>query len=156
MNEELQSTNDELQQINDTLNSRSDELKRATLLVSSVVRSLGDAVAVVDTDLRVLVWSPGAEELWGLRADEAIGCRLASLDIGLPVGELLARAQRMLEAEAEPGDGRGDGVTLDGVNRRGRPARLNVEFSRLHADDMSPHGVIMVMNLLRQDQQERD
>ncbi|MEU4403834.1 CheR family methyltransferase [Streptosporangium sp. NPDC023963] len=153
MNEELQSTNDELQQINDTLNSRSDELKRATLLVSSVVRSLGDAVAVIDTDMRVLVWSPGAEELWGLRADEAIGCRLASLDIGLPVGELLTRAQRILETGPEPGNGRGDGVILDSVNRRGRPARLNVELSRLHTDDMSPHGVIMVMNLL---QQERD
>ncbi|WP_440070145.1 CheR family methyltransferase [Streptosporangium sp. OZ121] len=150
MNEELQSTNDELQQINDTLNSRSDELKRATLLVSSVVRSLGDAVAVIDTDMRVLVWSPGAEELWGLRADEAIGCRLASLDIGLPVGELLTRAQRMLEAGPEPGNGRADAVTLDGVNRRGRPARLNVELSLLHTDDMSPHGVIMVMNLLQQ------
>ncbi|GAA4199879.1 PAS domain S-box protein [Streptosporangium oxazolinicum] len=153
MNEELQSTNDELQQINETLNSRSDELRRATALVSSVVRSLGDAVAVVDTDLRVLVWSPGAEELWGLRADEAIGCRLASLDIGLPVGEILVRAQRMLDTGAKPGDGRDDGVTLDGVNRRGRPARLNVELSRLHTDDMSPHGVIMVMNLLQQEQE---
>ncbi|WP_326646999.1 PAS domain-containing protein [Streptosporangium sp. NBC_01755] len=148
MNEELQSTNDELQQINDTLNSCSDELKRATDLVSSVVRSLGDAVAVVDTDLRVLVWSPGAEELWGLRTDEALGCRLASLDIGLPVGEILAQVQRMLDAEPGPGNDRGDSVTLDGVNRRGRPTRLRVDLSRLHTDDMSPDGVIMVMNLL--------
>ncbi|MFS1300231.1 CheR family methyltransferase [Streptosporangium longisporum] len=155
MNEELQSTNDELQQINDTLNARSEELRRATVLVSSVVRSLGDAVAVVDTELRVLVWSPGAEELWGLRADEAIGCRLAALDIGLPVEEILSRMQRTLEETPVPGNGNGNGrpetVVLDGVNRRGRPARIGVVLSPLSTDDQAPHGVIMVMNLLRQE-----
>ncbi|MGC5011516.1 CheR family methyltransferase [Streptosporangium sp. DT93] len=151
MNEELQSTNDELQQINDTLNARSDELRRATVLVSSVVRSLGDAVAVVDTELRVLVWSPGAEELWGLRADEAIGCRLAALDIGLPFEEILSRMQTTMQEGAASGNGHRETVVVDGVNRRGRPARIGVELSPLHADDQEPHGVIMVMNLLPQD-----
>ncbi|MFI6510017.1 CheR family methyltransferase [Streptosporangium sp. NPDC050855] len=153
MNEELQSTNDELQQINDTLNARSDELRRATVLVSSVVRSLGDAVAVVDTELRVLVWSPGAEELWGLRADEAIGCRLAALDIGLPLEGILSQVQRTLDETPATGNGNGrrEAVVLDGVNRRGRPARIGVVLSPLCTDDQAPHGVIMVMNLLPQE-----
>ncbi|GAA3418990.1 CheR family methyltransferase [Streptosporangium vulgare] len=119
MNEELQSTNDELQQINDTLNSRSDELKRATLLVSSVVRSLGDAVAVVDTDLRVLVWSPGAEELWG--APRRRGDRLPA---GLP--------RHRPSRRGAPGQGAAD---AGGGGRAGRRPRR-----RRHPGRREPEG----------------
>jgi two-component system, chemotaxis family, CheB/CheR fusion protein len=73
MNEELQSTNDELQLINDVLRLRGEELDTTKAFAASTLRSLGSAVVVVDTDLRVYVWGPGAEDLWGLRADEANG-----------------------------------------------------------------------------------
>ncbi|MGW5260329.1 CheR family methyltransferase [Microbispora sp. NPDC004025] len=145
MNEELQSSNDELQQINETLNVRTRELDRANQFVASVVRSLGDVVVVVDRDLRVLLWSPGAEELWGLRADEADGRDLPSLDIGLPLDPLLPVARRVLDG-APAADGQGDAVSVEALNRRGRPVRLAVTLAPLHEDDASVQGLILVMS----------
>jgi two-component system, chemotaxis family, CheB/CheR fusion protein len=71
MNEELQSTNDELQTINDELRGRTEELDQTNSFLGSVLRSLGNAVIVLNDDLKVRVWSPGAEDLWGLRPEEA-------------------------------------------------------------------------------------
>jgi two-component system CheB/CheR fusion protein len=147
MNEELQSTNDELQQINDALSTRSVELGQANQFVSAVVRSLGDAVIVLDTDLRVMVWSPGAEELWGVRPDEAVGDVLTSLDIGLPVDSLVPHVRSAFDGQK---DGSADGVVLNAVNRRGRPTPLSVRFSHLRKEDDSVHGLIMVMDVLDQ------
>ncbi|WP_157244947.1 CheR family methyltransferase [Nonomuraea typhae] len=147
MNEELHSTNDELQQLNDELNARSHELDRANEFVSSMVRSLGDAVAVVDSELRVLVWSPGAEELWGARADESTGRPLGDLDIGLPYDALAPHLHVLLADGSDPRDWP-DGVVLDAVNRRGKATRLAVEFSRLRMEDNKVVGIIMVMDIL--------
>ncbi|MGI5156547.1 CheR family methyltransferase [Microbispora sp. CA-102843] len=145
MNEELQSSNDELQQINETLNARTLELDRANQFVASVVRSLGDVVVVVDRDLRVLLWSPAAEELWGLRADEAHGCALPSLDIGLPLDPLLPVMRLVLDGEPAAA-GQGDPASVEAVNRRGRPVRLAVTLAPLHEDDASVQGLILVMS----------
>jgi two-component system CheB/CheR fusion protein len=64
MNEEMQSTNDELQTINDELAQRTAELHQLTEFLESIWAGLGGAVAVLDPDLRVLVWNHGFEELW--------------------------------------------------------------------------------------------
>ncbi|MGW3352077.1 CheR family methyltransferase [Nonomuraea rubra] len=150
MNEELQSTNDELQHINDALTARTIELDDVNSFVSSVVRSLGDAVVVLDGDLRVVVWGPGAEELWGVRSDEAVGEPLSGLDIGLPLELLLPRLRTALADGSSPLS-TVDGLVLDAVNRRGRPAPLTVQLSHLRTEDDAVHGLIMVMNVLNAD-----
>jgi len=104
MNEELQSSNDELQAINDVLRVRTEQLDAANGFLGSVLRSFGSAVIVVNEDLRVRVWSPGAEELWGLRSYEAEGRHLLTLDIGLPVQQIVPLLQRMLTERAEGGE----------------------------------------------------
>ncbi|SEG98273.1 two-component system, chemotaxis family, CheB/CheR fusion protein [Nonomuraea solani] len=147
MNEELQSTNDELQHINDALTARTIELDEVNRFVSSVVRSLGDAVVVLDDELRVVVWSPGAEDLWGVRADEAVGQTLAALDIGLPLDSLAPRLRAALADGSNPLEVM-EGLVLDAVNRRGRPAPLTVQLSHLRTEDNAIHGLIMVMNVL--------
>src|SRR5919198_5163724 len=53
-----------------------------------VAVTVGQGVVVVDRELRVRVWNPQAEELWGLRSDEVLGKQFTNLDIGLPVGDL--------------------------------------------------------------------
>ena len=139
MNEELQSTNDELQATNDVLRLRSGELDEVNGFLSSVLRSLGNAVVVATTDLRVKVWSPGAEDLWGVRADEAEGMFLSDLDIGMPVGEITPLLRHTLAGQ--PGS-----TEVAGMNRRGRPLKMEVQ-SRLLADaEGSPQGVILVLN----------
>ncbi|MEV0379261.1 CheR family methyltransferase [Nonomuraea sp. NPDC050643] len=147
MNEELQSTNDELQHINDALTTRTIELDDANRFVSSVVRSLGDAVVVLNDDLRVIVWSSGAEELWGVRGDEAVGETLAALDIGLPLDSLTPRLRAAL-ANGSDSLEQMEGLVIDAVNRRGRPAPLTVHLSHLRTEHDTVIGLIMIMNVL--------
>src|SRR6266496_2968407 len=141
MNEELQSTNDELQAMNDVLRVRTEELDSTNGFLASVLCSLGNAVIVVNEDMRVRVWSPGAEDLWGLRTDEAEGRHLLALDIGLPVQQIVPVLQRMLSDKVAISE-----TTVDAVNRRGRAVRLQVACRLLRGEDGMAHGVIMVMN----------
>jgi two-component system, chemotaxis family, CheB/CheR fusion protein len=140
-NEELQSTNAELQAINDVLRMRTEELDAANGFFGSVLRSLGNAVIVVNEDTRVRVWSPGAEELWGLRADEAEGRHLLTLDIGLPVQRVVPMLQQMLTGKAESSE-----TIVEALNRRARTVRLRVGCSLLRGEDGTNHGVILVMD----------
>ena len=101
MNEELQSTNEELQTINDELRQRSDELNTVNAFLESILTSLRGGVVVVDQELKVLVWNDKADELWGLRADEAVGRNLLGLDIGLPVERLKQPMRDCLNGEPQ-------------------------------------------------------
>ena len=65
MNEELQSTNEELQTINDELAQRTAELNQVNEFLESIWASLGGAVAVLDPELRVLVWNHGTRTCGG-------------------------------------------------------------------------------------------
>ena len=83
MNEELQSTNEELETINDELRDRTSELNRVNGFLEAMLTSLAVGVAVVDREQRVQVWNQHAEDLWGLRRDEALDRPLLALDVGL-------------------------------------------------------------------------
>ena len=147
MNEELQSTNDELQMINDVLRLRSEELDATKAFLSSALRSLGSAVVVVDNDLRVKVWGPGAEDLWGLRPEEATGRPFAELDIGLPVQRIIPVLQQTLAGRPATAEAK-----VEGMNRRGRPVSMLVQCRLLQGDDGAHQGVIAVMNEASQEQ----
>jgi two-component system CheB/CheR fusion protein len=141
MNEELQSTNDELQEINDAMRARTEELNTTNAFLASVLQSLGTAVMVVDEELRITVWSSGAEELWGLRAHEAQGRHLLALDIGLPVNDVAPLVQRILQEQSP------DKLSteIEAINRRGRRVRLRIDSSVLLEDGVIS-GVILVAN----------
>ena len=100
MNEELQSTNEELETINDELRERTGELNQVNEFLESILTSLGVGVAVLDQQQRVQIWNLRAEDLWGLRADEALDSQFLSLDIGLP-SERLAPALRAVLGRRE-------------------------------------------------------
>ncbi|HEY4462457.1 MAG TPA: CheR family methyltransferase [Streptosporangiaceae bacterium] len=142
MNEELQSTNDELQTINDELRRRTEELDQTNGFLGSVLRSVGSAVIVLTDDLRVTVWSPGAEDMWGVRPEEAEGKSLGSLDIGLPAGEITPELRRLL---SPAGDGAAT-LHLTAVNRRGKTVDLRIAASRLHSEEGLTRGVILVID----------
>jgi two-component system, chemotaxis family, CheB/CheR fusion protein len=116
MNEELQSTNVELETINDELRDRTSELNRVNDFLEAILTSLGVGVAVIDRQQRVQVWNQHAEELWGIRRDEAVDHHLLSLDIGLPVEKLAATLRAVLGGASER-----EQAVLEAVNRRGRP-----------------------------------
>jgi two-component system, chemotaxis family, CheB/CheR fusion protein len=114
-NEELQSTNEELETMNEELQHRSTELNTLNLYLESIMASFRGGVTVVDHEMRVQLWNTGAEDLWGLRAEETIGQYFLNLDIGLPMAELRDAIRNVLS-----GKSRNELVTLNAVNRRGK------------------------------------
>ena len=138
MNEELQSTNDELQTINEQLRDRTTDLNEANSFLNAIVSSLGGAVAVLDDEMRVRLWSSQAADLWGLRPDEVAEHTLTSLDIGLPVTEVAAPIRRVI------GDGSdGEWIDVVGHDRRGRKVTMRVRVSPLLAGDGANGGAIV-------------
>jgi two-component system CheB/CheR fusion protein len=139
-NEELQSTNDALQAINDELHDRTGDLNQAKQFLETILTGLRAGVAVLDPEMRVLVWNRCAEDLWGLRRDEIVGQHFFSLDIGLPTQKLRPLIRRTLAGETGPQE-----IVLAAVNRRGRPVRVRVAGSTLKGADGSPSGAILLM-----------
>ena len=142
MNEELQSTNEELQTINDELRQRSESLNELSTFLESMFTSLRSGVAVLDRDLRVLVWNRQAEELWGVRSAEVEHMNFFSLDIGLPL-EQTAQAIRASLAGTLPTFE----ALLPAVNRRGRAILCRTTIYPLVArGNDKPRGVIVLMD----------
>lgn len=140
MNEELQSTNEELQSMNDELRHRGDDLDSANSFLQSVLTSLKSGVVVVDRELKVLAWNEQAQELWGLRESEVSGQHFLNLDIGLPVEQLKPAIRGCLNGESAT-----DIVTLDAINRRGKPIRCGVTCTPLRGGDEGLRGAILMM-----------
>jgi two-component system CheB/CheR fusion protein len=140
INEELQSTNDELQNINDQLRDSTAQLDDANGFLEAVLTSLRAGVAVLNRDLQIQAWNRRAEELWGLRREEAIGEHFLNLDIGLPTEKL----RPMIRQALADGGTRG-AVELEAVNRRGRQIRVRIECTALANGERAVSGVVLVM-----------
>jgi two-component system CheB/CheR fusion protein len=146
MNEELQSTNEELETINTELRQRTDELNDSAAFLTSIPSGLRAGVAVIDRDLKVLVWNERAVDLWGVRADEVQGRHLLNLDIGLPLSDLRQPIRACLAGET-----RFQQVEVDATNRRGRPIRCTVTCTPL---DSAPGGGVRGVIILMGSQDE--
>ena len=145
MNEELQSSNEELETINDELRDRTGELNVVNDFLESILTSLTLGVAVLDGQQRVQVWNSRAEDLWGLRPDEALENHFLSLDIGLPSEQLAASLRSVLAGTSER-----EVRELDAVNRRGRPIVVVATVLPLRAalsvDGDGVRGAIVMMD----------
>ncbi|WP_432967315.1 CheR family methyltransferase [Dactylosporangium sp. CA-233914] len=140
MNEELQSTNDELQSINDELRERTAELNDANAFMEAILTSMQASVVVLDRELHILVWNRRAEDLWGLRADEAVGQHLLNLDIGLSTAQLRPAIREVLAGRSER-----ESSERAAVNRRGRTIDLRVVCTPLTSETAGIIGAILVM-----------
>ena len=122
---------------NDELRERTSELDHARGFLEAILTSLRAGVAVLNRDMHVQVWNRRAEDLWGLRPDEAVGQHLLNLDIGLPTERLRPMIRRVLSGEADSIETR-----VTAVNRRGRTVELRVVTSALNGSS----GAILVMD----------
>ncbi len=142
MNEELQSTNAELQTMNDELRERTLQADQASAFLRSIMASVDAGVVVIDRNFKVLLWNECAEDLWGLRPEEAEEQNLLELDIGLPVQDLVAPLQRALvensEAEIET-------TELKAINRRGKTICVHVTPTRRLGTDGEVAGLVLLM-----------
>ena len=144
MNEELQSMNDELQFSNTALRDRQDEIERLNQFMTSVLGSMNSGIVVVGADLQIRAWNTRAEQLWGVRMDEALGQHLMNLDIGLPVEQIRQPLRAHLaEDELEPSM-----ILLDAVNRRGRQIRVRVTLTRIHDNGDARAAAMLVMDVV--------
>lgn len=142
MNEELQSTNDELQTINDELRERTDQLNDANGFLASVLTGLQAGVAVLDRDMHIQVWNRPAEDLWGLRSEEAVGQHFLNLDIGLAVERLRAQVRR-----AVSDGGNGFELVMSAINRFGHEVDVRVVGSALRRGG-EVRGAILLMDVV--------
>jgi two-component system CheB/CheR fusion protein len=140
MNEELQATNEELETLNDELRVRSSDLDESNLFLEAILAGLDRGMIVLDSDLRVRVWNSAAERQWGLRASEVIQEPLLELDVGLPVSALGSVLLSVLT-----GAGETDKLTIDAINRLGRPVRCTVTCSPLCDAEGRRRGVIVAI-----------
>ncbi|MBE9010104.1 PAS domain-containing protein [Pseudanabaenaceae cyanobacterium LEGE 13415] len=141
MNEELQSTNEELQTVNAELQRRSEELNQSNSFLEWILRSLKGGVVVVDRDIRIQIWNHKAEDLWGIRSEEAIDQNFLNLDIGLPVEQLRQPIRECLLGLSETAIE----VMLAAINRRGRSIDCYVTSTPLMSSEGSIQGVILLM-----------
>jgi two-component system CheB/CheR fusion protein len=140
INEELQSTNEELETLNDELRRRSDELHQVNHLTETIFANLPSAVVVLDRDQLVKVWSQRAEDLWGLRSDEALGQHFMNLDIGLPTEQLKQPIRACLS-----GDATSQTALVTATNRRGKSIPCKVTCLPLRSTLDIISGIIVVM-----------
>jgi two-component system, chemotaxis family, CheB/CheR fusion protein len=140
MNEELQSTNEELETINTELRQRGEDLNHANALLKSILGGVRVGVAVIDQDLRVMLWNDRAEDLWGLRSDEVRGRHFMDLDIGLPVERLRQAIRACLSGESPQ-----ERVVLEARDRKGRDVRCEVVCTPLPSPEREIRGAILLM-----------
>jgi two-component system CheB/CheR fusion protein len=140
-NEELQSTNEEMQTVNDELRERTGHVDEVNAFLESVLAGLRTAVAVVDEDLRVLVWSARSEQLWGLRAFEVEGRALEGLGGGVPADRLVVCARQVLLTGAAT-----DPDSVVAVHRLGQSILVRTTGSPLHDRAGKVRGAILTMD----------
>jgi PAS domain S-box-containing protein len=137
MNEELHSTNEELEALNTELHQRTTEWSTTNSILQSMLAGLRVGVAVVDRDLTILLWNHGAEELWGLRADEVRGQSLSNADLGLP-------AEQLQIAGFLAGPVQRKEMTFD-ANCRGRAVRCRITCTPFLGPGGGRAGAVLVM-----------
>jgi two-component system CheB/CheR fusion protein len=120
-NEELHSANEELETIHQELQSMMTNVNERHQFLQSVLSSMKSAVIALDDQLRVTVWNERAEDLWGLRIDEALGVKFTELDIGLLLQESDIRACDERQSHH---------MIVKALNRRGREIQCEVCISR--------------------------
>ena len=135
MNEELQSTNEELEAVNVETRERSGELDRVNAFLETILSSLGKGVVVLDRDMVIQAWNRTSEDLWGVRADEAVGTHFMNLDIGLPVDQLRNHIRDCLSGSSQTK------VIVPARNRRGREIECEITCLPLE----TPDGVAVIL-----------
>ena len=136
-NEELQSGNEELETMNEEMQIRTSELDETRTFLQGVLGSIAAGVVVVDANFKIRSWNRGAEEMWGLRADEVVNKPFFQLEFGLPTGELHAVARQSLDTGRPQAP-----VRLLAINRKGHTINCAVTCSPLESRG---RGVVLLM-----------
>jgi two-component system CheB/CheR fusion protein len=97
-------------------------------------------VIVLDSSLTVQTWNDNAQELWGVRTDEAVGMYLFNREFGLPSVVVTPLLRAVLN-----GPHATRRLSVDASNRHGRPVTLHVTVTALLSRG-DPNGVLVVVD----------
>jgi two-component system, chemotaxis family, CheB/CheR fusion protein len=147
-NEELQSGNEELETMNEEMRLRTAELDEVRIFLEGVLSSVAAGVVVLDAELLVRSWNRGAEELWGLRADEVRNQAFFNLDFGLPTAYVRDMVQECLASGKRTGP-----VQVAAINRIGRSITCTVLCSPLkgRGGQRDSDGAVLLMEEVYED-----
>ncbi|GAA3454107.1 PAS domain-containing protein [Dactylosporangium matsuzakiense] len=126
------------------LRERTAELNDANSFMEAILTSLQAGVVVLDREMHILVWNRRCEDLWGLRADEAVGQHFLNLDVGLSTGQLRPAIRDVLTGRSEREESE-----QTAVNRRGRTVELRVVCTPLTSEASGVIGAILVRRWAR-------
>ena len=95
-NEELQATNEELTTINEELQVKSAELSESNATLENLQESLSLALVVVDTELRLVRFTPEAVRIFGILASD-IGRSITALPTHVKLGALKQKITKVIK-----------------------------------------------------------
>ena len=131
--------------MNEEMRVRTHELDEARTFLEGVLASVAAGVVVLDSDLLVRSWNKGAEELWGLRADEVRQQPFFNLIFGLPTGEVRDLVHQCLTSGRRAGT-----IQVAAINRIGRSITCTVTCSPLK-NTGDGEGAVLLMEELYQE-----
>ena len=96
------------------------------LVADAILAAAADAVVATDRDGIIWVWNPGAERIFGHRADDALG---RSLDLIIPERLRVRHWEGFshVMATGESYYGKGDLLSVPGIRKDGQ--RISLEFT---------------------------
>ena len=130
--------------VNEELRQRTSEIDRTNSLFRSVLGQVWVGTVVVDQSLNIILWNSRAEDLWGVRSDEALGQPFTRLDVGLPIEPLLGPIRRCLEGATQAQE-----MLLKAKNRRGQSIECFVSCTPLLDEQKNSPGVLLLMGDVR-------
>lgn len=151
MNEELRSANDELEMVNDALRQQEEHSNSERRRSDALLGSIEAGLIGLDRALRVEEWNRWSENTWGLRAGDVQGHCLLDLDIGLPVLQLRESLERVLAASVPQAQ-----VTLEALDRRGRPMSCRIRILPIIREGQEPEGLVLVLDDVTKARREQD
>ncbi|MDZ4833393.1 MAG: CheR family methyltransferase [Candidatus Melainabacteria bacterium] len=141
MNEELQSTNEELETINGEQRQLTTDLHHTNAFLQSILSSVRSAVMVLDNNLKVMVWNPRAEDMWGLRSEEVKDVSLLELDFGLPIEHIREPLISFLNERSNMKE-----LTVAATNRRGKAISCHIMITPLIGVPKESAGIVIMMD----------
>jgi two-component system CheB/CheR fusion protein len=91
-----------------------------------VLSGLRMGLIVLNSEFVVTSWNKTCEETWGLRESEVVGRELFSLDIGLNLTAVRETITQVMSDGISPKP-----ITIDAINRRGKPIRCQLRVNAL-------------------------
>ncbi len=99
-NEELRSSNEELETTNDELKDRTEQLDLINTYNKAIIQSMNQSLVVLSKNGTVTTWNPAAEEMFGIKEEDAIGSSFFALktDPCFMTGELMPQIRQVIES----------------------------------------------------------